>query len=81
MSNTPTHPTATLVGCGLAGSLLARLLAQDGWKVRVFERRGDPRAKGYAGGRSINLALSARGLHGLAAAGLDARVLADDAIP
>jgi kynurenine 3-monooxygenase len=81
MSNTPTHPTATIVGCGLAGSLLARLLAQDGWKVRVFERRGDPRAKGYAGGRSINLALSARGLHGLAAAGLDARVLADDAIP
>lgn len=74
-------PSALIIGCGLAGSLLARLLAQDGWTVDVFERRGDPRVKGYAGGRSINLALSARGLHGLAAAGLDGRVLAGDAIP
>ena len=74
-------PSALIVGCGLAGSLLARLLAQDGWTVRVFERRGDPRVKGYVGGRSINLALSARGLHGLAAAGLAERVLATDAIP
>ena len=74
-------PSVLIVGCGLAGSLLARLLAQDGWSVRVFERRGDPRVKGYVGGRSINLALSARGLHGLAAAGLAEHVLAQDAIP
>ena len=46
----------TLIGAGLAGALLATLLAQRGWKVDVYEKRGDPRLKGYAGGRSINLA-------------------------
>lgn len=63
-------PHVILVGNGLAGSLLAVLFARAGWRVSLFERRGDPRAKGYQGGRSINLALSARGLAGLAAAGL-----------
>jgi len=70
-----------IVGAGLAGSLLACLLARDGWSVRVYEKRPDPRAKGYLGGRSINLALSARGLAGLAAAGLDKVVMQQDAIP
>lgn len=73
--------TAVIVGNGLAGPLLAVLLARDGWKVKLFERRGDPRAKGYQGGRSINLALSARGLAGLAAAGLDGIVRERDLIP
>ena len=40
-----------IVGGGLAGALLAILLAQRGWSVDVFERRGDPRVHGYAGGR------------------------------
>ena len=62
-----------IVGNGLAGSFMAVLFARAGWKVSLFERRGDPRAKGYQGGRSINLALSARGLAGLAAAGLAER--------
>lgn len=65
----------TIVGAGLAGSLLAALLAQRGWHVEMFERRGDPRLQGYAGGRSINLALAERGLHALRAAGADADVL------
>lgn len=73
--------TAIIVGDGLAGALLAVLLARDGWRVRVFERRPDPRARGYAGGRSINLALSARGLAGLAAAGLERTVRERDIIP
>ena len=60
----------TIVGAGLAGTLLATLLAQRGWQVDVFERRGDPRVQGYAGGRSINLALAERGLHALRSAGL-----------
>ncbi|GIW74187.1 MAG: kynurenine 3-monooxygenase [Phycisphaerales bacterium] len=66
-----------IVGAGLAGSLLAVLLARQGFSVVVAERRGDPRAKGYAGGRSINLALSVRGITALAAAGIADQILAD----
>jgi kynurenine 3-monooxygenase len=65
----------TLIGGGLAGALLAILLARRGWSVDVFERRGDPRVEGYAGGRSINLALAERGLHALRQAGADEAVL------
>ncbi|MFO0831865.1 MAG: FAD-dependent monooxygenase [Phycisphaerales bacterium] len=73
--------TAIIIGDGLAGALLAVLLARDGWSVRVYERRPDPRAAGYVGGRSINLALSARGLAGLREAGLEKVVMERDAIP
>jgi len=58
----------TIVGAGLAGALLATLLARRGWSIDVYERRGDPRVEGYAGGRSINLALAERGLHALRSA-------------
>jgi kynurenine 3-monooxygenase len=64
--NTARH--FTIIGAGLAGALLATLLARRGWQVDVFERRGDPRVLGYAGGRSINLALAERGLHALRSA-------------
>ena len=69
------HRCITIIGAGLAGALLAALLAQRGWRVEVFERRGDPRVSGYAGGRSINLALAERGLHALRQAGADAAVM------
>src|SRR5215471_13476904 len=72
---------ALIIGAGLAGALMACYLARAGWRVRVYERRPDPRAKGYAGGRSINLALSARGLSGLAGVGLDKHILEHDVIP
>jgi len=65
----------TIVGAGLVGSLLATLLAQRGFAVRVFERRRDPRLAGYVGGRSINLALAERGLHGLRLAGMTDTVM------
>src|SRR5690606_42097090 len=65
----------TIIGAGLAGALLATLLARRGWRVEVFERRGDPRLQGYAGGRSINLALAERGLHALRAADAHGAVL------
>ena len=65
----------SIIGAGLAGTLLATLLAQRGWRVEVFERRGDPRRHGYAGGRSINLALAERGLHALRQAGADPGVM------
>jgi kynurenine 3-monooxygenase len=66
-----------IVGAGLGGTLMACLLARAGHEVDLFERRPDPRLSGYVGGRSINLALSARGIHGLTTAGLAADVLRD----
>ena len=68
-------PEITIIGAGLVGSLLATLLAQRGFPVDVFESRPDPRETGYAGGRSINLALAERGLHGLRVAGLTDEVM------
>ena len=70
-----------IVGAGLSGSLMACYLARAGHRVSVYERRPDPRAKGYLGGRSINLALSVRGIAGLAGAGLAEMVMNDEAIP
>lgn len=68
-------------GAGLAGSLLASLLAQDGHRVSIYERRGDPRRSGFLGGRSINLALSNRGLEALGRIGLRDHVMETMAIP
>jgi kynurenine 3-monooxygenase len=65
----------TIIGAGLAGSLLATLLARRGWRVDVYEKRGDPRVQGYAGGRSINLALAERGRHALRQAGAEDAVM------
>jgi kynurenine 3-monooxygenase len=52
---------ALLLGGGLVGSLLSCFLARRGFQVSVMERRPDWRQSGFAGGRSINLALSDRG--------------------
>lgn len=63
-----------IVGGGLVGSLLSIYLARRGYKVTVFERRPDMRRSSLDGGRSINLALSARGLNALEDVGLAAEV-------
>ncbi|MCX7878203.1 MAG: NAD(P)-binding protein [Ignavibacteria bacterium] len=60
----------TLIGGGLAGSLLAVYLAKRGYRVDIFERRSDMRKFGMTEGKSINLALSARGIHALKEVGL-----------
>ncbi len=60
----------TLVGAGLAGSLLAIDLARRGHRVTIHERRPDPRGAAGSAGRSINLALANRGIHALERAGL-----------
>lgn len=70
----------TLVGGGLAGSLMAIFLARRGYDVKLYERRPDMRLGAYEGGRSINLALSNRGLRALEKVGLDKEVL-EIAIP
>lgn len=66
--------TIAIAGAGLAGALLARLLALRGWQVDVYERRSDPRGGPIIGGRSINLALAERGWHALRLAGVDEAV-------
>ena len=60
----------TIAGAGLAGTLLAVLLAKKGFDVDLFERNPDPRKAGAIGGRSINLALAERGRYALKRAGL-----------
>ena len=70
------HPSITVIGGGLVGALLGCLLAKRGMPVAIFEKRADPRRGDFAGGRSINLALTERGLHALRVAGLADSVLA-----
>jgi kynurenine 3-monooxygenase len=60
----------TIIGAGLAGSLLAVMLARRGFHVQAIDRRSDPRRGPVEGGRSINLALSTRGIHALRQIGL-----------
>ena len=55
----------TLIGAGLAGPLLAVSLVKRGYRVRIYERRPDMRKVQISAGRSINLALSTRGIHAL----------------
>lgn len=60
----------TILGAGLVGSLLSIFLAKKGFKVTTYESRPDYRKATGLGGRSINLALSHRGLKALEAVGL-----------
>jgi kynurenine 3-monooxygenase len=59
-----------LVGSGLAGGLLAAYLGRRGYDVDLYERRADPREGNIVGGRSINLAISTRGIHALEQLGM-----------
>jgi kynurenine 3-monooxygenase len=64
-SKVSTDSTVTLIGAGLAGSLLGILLARRGHRVRIYERLPDLRQEQISAGRSINLALAARGIRAL----------------
>lgn len=67
----------TVVGAGPVGSLLSLFLARRGYLVEAIERRPDMRVETISAGRSINLALSVRGLHALERVGLASRALAE----
>ena len=69
-----------IIGAGLAGSLLSIYLAKRGIEVEVYESRGDMRLEEMSVGRSINLALSDRGIAALKEVGMDEYML-KEAVP
>jgi kynurenine 3-monooxygenase len=74
------QPKVIIIGAGLSGSLLAIYLAKRGIAADVYEARGDMRSSETAGGRSINLALSDRGIAALREIEMDEYMLRD-AVP
>src|SRR5207248_8038452 len=58
-----------------AGGVLAAYLGRRGYETELYERRADPRAGNFVGGRSINLALSTRGIHALEQLGIAGEVM------
>ena len=59
-----------IIGAGLVGSLFSIYLSKRGYKVSIYERRGDMRKEKLSAGKSINLALSDRGIKALEEVGL-----------
>ncbi len=74
-AHSPAETHIVIAGAGLVGALLACQLGRKGYRVTLCERRSDPRAAGFVGGRSINLALSCRGISALRRLGLAECVL------
>jgi kynurenine 3-monooxygenase len=64
----------SIVGAGPVGSLLSMYLVRRGYRVTVFEGRPDIRQGGAGEGRSINLALSNRGIRALNEVGLSQNI-------
>ncbi len=69
-----------IIGAGLSGSLLGIYLAKRGIEANIYESRGDMRKEEMSAGRSINLALSNRGIAALKEIRLDEYMLAE-AVP
>jgi kynurenine 3-monooxygenase len=69
-----------IIGAGLSGSMLAVYLAKRGIEADVYESRADMRKEETVAGRSINLALSDRGIAALREIGMDEYMLAE-AVP
>ena len=69
-----------IVGAGLAGALMATYFAKRGLMVDVYESRADMRKETMSAGRSINLALSDRGIKALEEVGIDKTIL-KEAVP
>lgn len=64
----------TIIGSGLAGTLVTLYLAKRGYKLELFDSRPDIRSVQVDNGRSINLALSCRGITGMAGVGIMSEV-------
>src|ERR1700729_648152 len=72
--------SAVVAGAGLVGSLAAIYLRRHGGRVVLVERLPDMRREQVVAGRSINLAISERGLNALRRVGLEGEARAH-AIP
>eukprot|EP00842_Homolaphlyctis_polyrhiza_P000888 jgi/Hompol1/17/HPOL_002706-RA len=70
-----TEFNVAVIGGGLVGALSAVYFAKRGYKVNVYEKRKDIRTEKSHSGRSINLALSVRGIAGLTGAGVEKTIL------
>ena len=66
--------SVNIIGAGQCGTLTAIMLARHGYDVEVYERFTDPRIQDAEAGRSINLALAARGLNALRLVGIDSLI-------
>ena len=55
----------TIVGGGLSGPVMAMYLSEKGYRVDIYEHRPDMRKENISAGRSINLAVSKRGITAL----------------
>ncbi len=76
----PKKDHIVILGAGLVGSLVSIFLAKEGYMVKVYEKRPDPRKTDLYSGRSINLALSNRGIKALKEVEVFDRV-AEDLLP
>jgi kynurenine 3-monooxygenase len=74
------QPATVIVGTGLAGALFACYLGRAGRRVALYEKRADPRLGQTERGRSINLALSTRGINALREVGLADEVVRDSVL-
>lgn len=74
MNNATNSKKITIIGAGPVGSMLSIYLSKRGYSVEVYEKRQDLRTTKHTEGRSINLALSTRGLKALSEAGLEEKI-------
>merc|ERR1711936_1395898 len=81
MSSSLDGKVVAVVGAGLVGALEAIYLAKRGAEVHIYEYREDIRKMEHVPGRSINLAMSVRGLGALSKIGLDDHVKDEYGIP
>jgi kynurenine 3-monooxygenase len=70
-----TTEKVVIVGAGLVGSLMAIYLAKKGFNVEIYEKRDDMRVIDMSGGKSINLALSMRGIRPLEELGIKDEIM------
>ncbi len=71
----------TIIGAGLTGPLLCSILSNYSLNIDMFERSDDIRKSEQFSGRSINLALSKRGIKSLRSAGVYTKELESSLIP